>query len=79
MTAEKKAAGTVHNVRAVTRALDVLNSFAGKGHWNFALDDCDRILRIQCADGVVEPASVISLMSRLGYHAALLPDCILKK
>ena len=38
----------------------LLNSVVGDGRWNFALDDCDRILRIVSADVKpgVDPATV---------------------
>ncbi|MDL5047938.1 hypothetical protein QQ054_18130 [Oscillatoria amoena NRMC-F 0135] len=43
----------------------VLNSLAGRGNWNFALDDCDRILRI--TSGKVEPRTAISLLQQFGF------------
>ncbi|HWA35522.1 MAG TPA: hypothetical protein VG737_15380 [Cyclobacteriaceae bacterium] len=50
----------------------LLNSFAGKGHWNFALDDCDRILRIVSSE--VDPRATIRLMNDLGYQCRELDD-----
>lgn len=43
---------------------------------NFDLHDCDRILRIHCSQGSIEPQEVISLLHDRGYHAAVLPDTI---
>ncbi len=43
-----------------------LNSFAGKGRWNFALDDCDRILRI--VSGEIEPLAAIRLLRENGFE-----------
>jgi hypothetical protein len=50
----------------------LLNSFVGKGHWNFALDDCDRILRIVSSE--VDPYATIRLMNDLGYQCRELED-----
>ena len=44
----------------------LLNSFAGKGRWNFALDDCDRILRIVSEQ--VEPVAAIRLLEENGFE-----------
>ncbi len=50
----------------------LLNSFAGKGRWNFALDDCDRILRIVSAE--VDPFTTIRLLNDMGYQCRELED-----
>jgi hypothetical protein len=46
------------------------------GHYqvNFDLDDCDRILRVKCNDGSVEPENVIELLRDFGFNAEVLPD-----
>ena len=41
---------------------------------NFDLEDCDRILRIQCVKGSIESSSVIDLLKDLGFSAEVLPD-----
>ncbi|MDN5285564.1 MAG: hypothetical protein JWR38_1838 [Mucilaginibacter sp.] len=41
---------------------------------NFDLDDCDKILRIQCNQGVIKPKVLILFLKDLGCHAELLPD-----
>jgi len=41
---------------------------------NFDLDDCDRILRIQCAEGEVCAEEVIALVHTFGCIAEVLPD-----
>jgi hypothetical protein len=41
---------------------------------NFDLDDCDRILRVKCTNGAVQPAKLIHLLAGLGFHAEVLPD-----
>lgn len=40
---------------------------------NFDLDDCDRILRVKCLTGCVEPAAVINLIKQFGFVAEVLP------
>jgi hypothetical protein len=42
-----------------------INSLAGKGHWNFALDDCDKILRIVSDN--VKALHAISLLKEHGF------------
>lgn len=37
---------SVQSMDQVKTLAPEINSLAGKGHWNFALDDCDKILRI---------------------------------
>ena len=41
---------------------------------NFALDDCDKILRIKCSESCVTAAEIISLVRLLGFEASILPD-----
>lgn len=41
---------------------------------NFDLDDCDRILRVECKTKFVDQASLISLVREFGYTAEVLPD-----
>src|SRR4051812_26843892 len=41
---------------------------------NFDLDDCDRILRVKCSAGFVDPVLIINLIKELGFQAEVLPD-----
>ena len=50
----------------------LLDSTAGKGKWNFALDDCDRILRIVSQH--VNPTAAIKLLHDNGYECSELED-----
>ncbi len=43
-----------------------INSLAGKGRWNFALDDSDKILRI--ASDQVKPQQAIALLEKYGFQ-----------
>lgn len=51
-----------------------LNQLAGKGKWNFALDDSDRILRIVSTS--VCPEMVVQLLTNYGYACAELEDFV---
>ncbi|MCE2997492.1 MAG: hypothetical protein ACK5RG_05230 [Cyclobacteriaceae bacterium] len=42
-----------------------INSLAGKGRWNFALDDCDKILRI--VSDRVKPQQAVALLEKYGF------------
>lgn len=50
----------------------VLDKTVGKGKWNFALDDCDRILRILSVD--ISEKRAIQLLQEQGYECAELED-----
>ena len=50
----------------VNQLAPILNSFAGNGQWNFALDDCDKVLRIISKD--VEPVQAIQLLREFGFE-----------
>ncbi|HEY9195565.1 MAG TPA: hypothetical protein VIM77_04845 [Mucilaginibacter sp.] len=41
---------------------------------NFDLDDCDRILRVQCNNGTVCCETLISFLRDHGFYAEPLPD-----
>lgn len=56
---------------AVATLAPVLNQAAGSGNWNFALDDCDRILRIKSA---VPAELAISILNESGFECVELED-----
>jgi len=41
---------------------------------NFDLEDCDRILRVECISGTVSPAVVINLLKKSGFEGEVLTD-----
>lgn len=41
---------------------------------SFDLSDCDRILRVACHHGHVQPQPLIDLLHRHGFSAGVLPD-----
>jgi len=51
----------------------LLDSAAGKGKWNFALDDCDRILRIKSSE-LIRENSIPDFLQQNGFDAAVLAD-----
>jgi hypothetical protein len=56
---------SVESHENVSRLAPMLNKLAGDGKWNFALDDCDRILRI--ASKGVRPDEAIGLLGSYGF------------
>lgn len=62
---------SVETPRHVEVLKPLLDLTAGKGQWNFALDDCDHILRILSA---VDPAAAIGLLKANGYECSELED-----
>jgi len=49
-----------------------LNKILQQATWNFDLEDCDNILRI---DSLIEkPASIIKLLHDIGFDCEELPD-----
>lgn len=63
---------SVKSVRHVNLLKPLLDQAAGKGTWNFALDDQDRILRIVSA--TVHPVTAIMLLNEQGYECSELED-----
>lgn len=61
--------------RAHTLVQQIHRAFPGYKA-NFDLDDCDRILRIACINGVVNLAMLTGFLQRLGVHAEVLTDDI---
>ncbi len=49
-----------------------INSLAGKGHWNFALDDQDKILRI--VSDHVKAIHAIGVLKENGFDCQELTD-----
>ncbi len=50
----------------VSRLTPLLDLLAGEGKWNFALDDCDRILRVM--SGSILPHQPIELLVKQGFN-----------
>lgn len=63
---------SVETSQSVKLLRPLLDSVAGRGRWNFALDDCDRILRI--ASKKVNAQMAIQLLNDRGYECTELAD-----
>lgn len=57
---------SVESQTEVNTLAPLLNVLAGRGNWNFALDDCDRILRI--VSNSAQPESAIKLLQKFGFE-----------
>jgi hypothetical protein len=49
-----------------------LNKTANNVHWNFDLEDCDKILRIETDQNISQ--NIITLMNRQGFFCEELQD-----
>ena len=56
---------SVGSYESVDQLKPLLDALAGNGKWNFALDDCDRILRIVSRS--VKPEEAIVLLAKNGF------------
>ena len=63
---------TVEDADSVQKLRPWLDSLVGHGQWNFALDDCDRVLRI--VSNVIRPETAIKLLTDCGFECCELPD-----
>lgn len=43
-------------------------------HANFDLEDCDKILRVECPSRFIQPSHLIQLLAAAGFRAEVLPD-----
>jgi hypothetical protein len=57
---------SVQSHQSVLQLTPVLNSLAGFNKWNFALDDCDHILRI--ISPTVKAQETIQLLTKNGFE-----------
>lgn len=67
------------NVNSPERAdlllLELQERFPGY-KMNFDLEDCDKILRVEAIEAPINPAEIIWLLARSGYHSEVLPDTV---
>ena len=63
---------TVDTSLGVRQLKPLLDSMAGSNKWNFALDDCDRILRVVSRN--IAPHQVIHLLTNNGFQCMELED-----
>jgi hypothetical protein len=63
---------SVDSQQSVKTLKPLLDLVAGRGRWNFALDDCDKILRVKSLN--IDSQSTIRLLQANGYDCAELED-----
>ena len=65
------------NVRARRHARQLVRriheTFAGY-RANFDLEDCDRIMRVECPGDTIPAGGLIALLREAGFQAEVLPD-----
>lgn len=54
--------------------VDQIHQFFREYKANFDLDDCDNILRVECASDFINNDFLINLFKDLGFCAEVLPD-----
>jgi hypothetical protein len=64
----------VHNRRTASLLLEQIHKMYADYSANFDLDDCDRILRVECTSGSVDAMPVICLLQQAGYEGVVLED-----
>jgi hypothetical protein len=62
---------SVRNKKQVLQLSPLLNDLVQQSKWNFDLDDCDKILRIDSSEEILKP--VIILMQNNGFDCTELP------
>jgi len=61
-------------VNQSARVIQLLSELFPEYEANFDLDDCDRILRIETAFGVIKNREIKQLLTGAGYYCQELPD-----
>ncbi|HET9487079.1 MAG TPA: hypothetical protein VFO54_06580 [Chryseosolibacter sp.] len=56
--------------------VEQIHATFGNYQANFDLEDCDRILRVVCRDGLIQTALLMSMVRNSGFHAEILPDVV---
>lgn len=64
----------VDDVIYANRLVDQIHNRFKEYKVNFDLDDCDRILRVECSKGVIGISSLIEFLEDSGCHAEILSD-----
>jgi hypothetical protein len=64
----------VQDPEYATRLLDQIHQTFEDYTATFDLEDCDKILRVECPAGVVEACGLIDLLQGFGFLAEVLPD-----
>lgn len=65
---------TVNGRTSALQLLEQIHKTHSSYKANFDLEDCDRILRVECTCGKVDELSLIGLLQQAGFDAAVLED-----
>jgi len=65
---------TVNSRTNALLLLEQIHSTYSSYRANFDLEDCDRILRVECIAGKVDELWLIRLLQKAGFDAAVLED-----
>jgi hypothetical protein len=63
---------SVESKEGIQRLKPSLDALAGNGQWNFALDDCDKILRIKSRS--IHPTAAQKILQDCGFACSELED-----
>jgi hypothetical protein len=64
----------VNDLYQANRLVEQIHKYFREYSANFDLEDCDKILRVECATGLVQASCVIALLQAFGCKAEVLPD-----
>lgn len=64
----------VIDIKDAQKIIDQIHARFSHYRANFDLDDCDKILRISCSDGIITASDVIPIVDLHGFTASILPD-----
>lgn len=62
----------VNRRRDANRVLEAIHQTFSNHKANFDLEDCDRILRIQCDEGTLCPETLVAFLNDMGCQAEVL-------
>lgn len=65
---------SIESREEVLHLAPLLNAVAGLGNWNFALEDCDRILRVRSSS--TNARQIIRLLTGQGFTCQELEDVV---
>ena len=66
----------LENCEEAKDLLDVIHSTFINYHANFDLEDCDKILRVECKGDYIESECILQLLKQNGYCAEILADVV---
>lgn len=64
----------IYDPRVAATVLRLIHSTFPAYSANFDLEDCDKILRVECRSGQIEAYRIIVLVSGLDHSIEILPD-----